>query len=1710
MSKKLKLRILASALSVCILATALYSSIIVLADSQSYSGGSGTETDPFLISSNGDLALLDADTVAGNTQGKYYKLTADLTVENLSIGQNRSDSDFKETSKGGSLANVDEYLPNAKPFEGVFDGDYHTITYTYNAKHALGGMFSGLKNATVKNLTVKGTATDPRINFGSIAAFAFNSLIDNCISEVDVVDGGMWSAGIVGVAYNSTIRNTENRGDITQSGRWPGKNLYQNLQKQFNETYKVTDASFTGLYNYNLCPVAGIAAMVAGDMEFTNVLNSGNVTSKYMAQYTITAGVVAYVNNKADTGHTVTFNSVGNTGDIKSNRVGNDNDRIGGIYGIIEHTNFTLNKIWSTGTITPAKDASGNFNRSQTGVVAGGFGGTCKRVGNIIAYGVQGKIDGFTQTDKKVRSEFFGRQDNFGDATTCSIYYDGDAYVPEDTDATFAKLDLKSAAFAEQLGDCWQANAGDYPSINHRQYGGGEGTEANPYIIASDEHLAQLDVNTVLGLTKNKYYKLTADLTVENLSIGQNRSDSDFKETSKGGSLANVDEYLPNAKPFEGVFDGDYHTITYTYNAKHALGGMFSGLKNATVKNLTVKGTATDPRINFGSIAAFAFNSLIDNCISEVDVVDGGMWSAGIVGVAYNSTIRNTENRGDITQSGRWPGKNLYQNLQKQFNETYKVTDASFTGLYNYNLCPVAGIAAMVAGDMEFTNVLNSGNVTSKYMAQYTITAGVVAYVNNKADTGHTVTFNSVGNTGDIKSNRVGNDNDRIGGIYGIIEHTNFTLNKIWSTGTITPAKDASGNFNRSQTGVVAGGFGGTCNRVGNIIAYGVQGKIDGFTQTDKNVRSEFFGRQDNFGDATTCSIYYDGDAYVPVNTDVTLAKLDLKSAAFAEQLGSDWCAVDNGYPMLKTTAKIKSLTVDRPGTDRKVDLSPSFDANVYEYTGKVLYESDKVILNVGTATGTVSGDVGEKSLVVGKNNFTITVTAADGAKRDYHFTITRTNENVSTDATLKSLTVSGAQLNETFSKEKTDYTVNAVWKLKKVTITAEVSDSKSVVIGAGEKDLEIGLNTFEIKVIAENDSEKIYTLRITRDPLFKAGNGTKDDPYLIRNEEDLRNLALSSNESIGNKFVNVYFKQTADIDLRGEQWTPICSSKSNIFAGHYDGNGFIIKNLKIDANDDNKSMFETATDVTALGLFGYIGAGETYTSSVKNVTVEVSIINNLSSPSVAGIVGCIDHTYKATNDTIPLIENCVVKGSIASRKGNAGGILGSADNSSVKLIDCTNYATITVPTDGYTPKKDETLRYAGGIGGGIWVNNQLTIVRGCINYGDITGYTYVGGILGRLSQSVSGTANNGIDAANGYETIIENCGNYGNVTLGTHNIDEKGNIGGIIGAITDGAGKVTHMTKVKLNNLYNVGTLTAMNYYDSKIGALVGVYNLIGEIENCYNAGKIVVNDDRALTAGVIGVLADRGEGNMATMKNCYYWAQEGIDLEGVPVGFNGDAKGVVEQLTWMQISNGELAYLLDNGDSANRTYNWTQDTVKGFPVIGNGEQTAVYKTSNGYTIGENGTLIVGTDAPYDDDSGNDNDTPETDNNTDTKYPVVIDAGVLDAKLDLVNHRLVLPNDNVAIWELNNAMTLTDVTVAYYNADGSEITNDEIIMTEGMVMKVFNTGGNLLDTFTVVYSSSIPSTGEDISGINIVLAVFAVSVVLVCVFYCKKKKMYN
>ena len=289
MRKKAISKILAVVLSISVLATALYSSIVVFANTSDYSGGSGSATEPYLISSVEDLAQLDADTVAGKTAGKHYKLTQDITVTNATIGQNRS----ADPLKTGGSGDATEYVPAAVPFEGTFDGNYHTVTYRYDIPYAFGGLFSIIKNATVKNLTVDGVAENPSIIFGSIAAVAMNSTIENCVSKVNVSGGRQFTAGVVAMLQDSTLRLVENRGNVSS-----GTNLTPLSGGGTNNVIQ-PKYGFTISYSTTSLYVSGVVAASNGNVLLENVLNTGDVTNKIERptsnQYDVahTAGVLA-------------------------------------------------------------------------------------------------------------------------------------------------------------------------------------------------------------------------------------------------------------------------------------------------------------------------------------------------------------------------------------------------------------------------------------------------------------------------------------------------------------------------------------------------------------------------------------------------------------------------------------------------------------------------------------------------------------------------------------------------------------------------------------------------------------------------------------------------------------------------------------------------------------------------------------------------------------------------------------------------------------------------------------------------------------------------------------------------------------------------------------------------------------------------------------------------------------------------------------------------------------------------------------------------------------------------------------------------------------------------------------------------------------------------------------------------------------------------
>lgn len=209
-------------------------------------------------------------------------------------------------------------------------------------------------------------------------------------------------------------------------------------------------------------------------------------------------------------------------------------------------------------------------------------------------------------------------------------------------------------------------------------------------------------------------------------------------------------------------------------------------------------------------------------------------------------------------------------------------------------------------------------------------------------------------------------------------------------------------------------------------------------------------------------------------------------------------------------------------------------------------------------------------------------------------------------------------------------------------------------------------------------------------------GNGTAEIPYEIRNVNDLKLLAekVNGNETAnsGITYEGKYFKQTANIDLNNEPWTPIGTmlvGEGRPFQGTFDGGGHQITKLKI-------------TGGSYAGLFGY-----TKGAVIKscNVTGEVKGFND-----VGGIVGNADGKTQ--------ILSCSFRGDVTGEDSYIGGIAGSARGT---IKNCYALADVTA-----------RIEIAGGIAGYAY---HVTI-ENCYYSGNVPAGNSAGGIAGFVSGS--------------------------------------------------------------------------------------------------------------------------------------------------------------------------------------------------------------------------------------------------------------------------------------------------------------------------------------------------------------------------------------
>lgn len=156
--------------------------------------GQGSEDNPYLISSAGNLAWMASQTENRTSLSGHFKQTAHINLNGKTwkpIGN--YDYKFLGSYNGSGYAITNLNIPLlADEYKSIYD-DIGLFGYTYSA--------------TIKNVNILAGEINGYFNVGGIVGNALETMIENCQTDLTIV-GLQRSGGLIGSAENSTILNS--------------------------------------------------------------------------------------------------------------------------------------------------------------------------------------------------------------------------------------------------------------------------------------------------------------------------------------------------------------------------------------------------------------------------------------------------------------------------------------------------------------------------------------------------------------------------------------------------------------------------------------------------------------------------------------------------------------------------------------------------------------------------------------------------------------------------------------------------------------------------------------------------------------------------------------------------------------------------------------------------------------------------------------------------------------------------------------------------------------------------------------------------------------------------------------------------------------------------------------------------------------------------------------------------------------------------------------------------------------------------------------------------------------------------------------------------------------------------------------------------------------------------------------------------------------
>ncbi len=1325
----------------------------------SYSGGTGSSDDPFLISNEADLVALSAAVNSGESQsGGYFKLVDDIEV---------TSSDW---APAGIFNSTTEY-----PFAGTFDGDGHSVTVAYTRSSGVTsptGLFGYVKGtgisrgaATIKNVIVKGSLSSSQSYLGGVVGYAVNAVVEGCRNEATLsgynniggIVGSCMKDGLTTTPDTVVIRRCHNAGNVSGSTMSYGR--IGGIIGAFGTGVEseITDCLNTGSVTGKGTAVGGIAGywycVNSGIAYMDNCLNAGVVTgSSYSSS---AASIVASFG--------------GSMSGSVNNYITNVHSQVGKVYAGSVSTSAMLGYYYSNTSVSnyglivnsemplaSTSDMMGKyFAQTETAPVLRWEAPLNPTVGKVSAEGLTD--EGGLNVGAKATFTVDARLPKIGDGANGTMSYawyratsaqvdpatdtrlEGDAKsieasVPASGTYYFYcvatnTLNGESSSLASELCEVTAISGIEpaTPSVTTQPIGGITEQEGEDFELS-----VEVDKDVAgIGTLSYQWYKATGDTpnSADDQAIS-GATDPTFKASasyagtyryycvvtnefdlvklSTTSSVATVE-----VKPAEISTAEELFALAARVNGpniRSAGGDNVAGKTFVLTEDIdlgdapwTPIGTYYYDNYSFSSSFMNEFSGIFDgqgHTITGLNVATENLstWHtnyAGLFGYTLAATVRNLSVEGSVNAS-----------------------DMRYVG----------GIVGYAAGSSTLENLLFKGDVAASSRV-----AGVVGFIGQR-DCNSFVTGCAA--QGKVTASAYA------GGIVGVAGNT--TVANCYNWAEIDCPSHAAGIVGSVYSGFNLGGV-----SIGNCYN---AGKIDAEDDGDEDTTDYYGAIVSDYATTYPSENYYldsscSRDAYMgSPNKNKAMTSADMRSNAFVSTLNA---ASDSDNPVFaaSTTGGFPQFVWERQPVVCQVSLfvtpQEATGAEVHVYNDEGTEQFAAIVEGLEAGTYRYYLPVGTYKVVAKLYGYT---------KTEFELVVDQTDEPISQEIAM----YEAPKQNVLFDVSAADgaSTASAMLWLD----SAEHGNLYQGVRNASVASLELPVGVYTYTWVLSDHMSVSGSFEVTEEgsadgtiiregvelPIPAAWSGSVSKPvqngegyYLVTSGEELAWCAQWVNS--GNSHMDMLLMAEIILnapDNYANQWTPIgvgdydyVTYDVNPFEGDFNGQGYTIQGLYIDNNEDYQ------------GLFGVVGGDATFENFIVSGFVRTS---GKDAAGVASFVDTTNATFTNVGSEVDVSANACV-----------GGIVGEAKpgtTCAVTLKYCYNkgYITGTMATDYESD-------YAGGLVGCAFTGGETNLViKSCYNTGDVVGLAHTaGGIIGTGSCTIDSVYNTGLvkhySASDGY-----------------------------------------------------------------------------------------------------------------------------------------------------------------------------------------------------------------------------------------------------------------------------------------------------------------------------------------------------------------------